>query len=741
MNNQEWKREYTKRMKKQFCFLAFDAFCVIVVISMLLLAINRKAGTGGRKDAVSQEKELPEEAQEFIERVDNLFIAGNQTAELENLQDSYEMMSDEVKRAVTEARYEKLQEALELQKKMDSSGNGFVIKDQSKNQCDILLKRNNNGCLLREDDRTVFAGQADMEGEKERKIYDGIFNGTQSFTVEAVINPNDQGYYNNMIASKGDNCMGLRISKQQMQFFVKVGEEWKNIVLNLTEQQLHSWLHVAGIYDGKSITVYVEGSGSETLADVGAVKASDYAFAIGHCPETGRSSSARFQSIHVYTRALTEKELDEGTVRPEDECVAAWYDFGDYSYPGTDLMVKGIRTYTEMVKVEEGETVRVYAEPIPYYAKETVAYQTEGKETILLSESGLVTGKEKGSASVAAEIPGTDFCTEISVQVGDIPLSAADVLGWIVERIVWIDLVLYMAVLFVIAFVQRRQAFLCVEQICDAVGKLGKIKGAFQMAGLPGEVRDALRETETYIYQEAEAVRDAEKKRNSLMAYMAHDLKTPVTSIMGYLTLLKDEKHIPEEMRIHYAETALDSSVRMDELIDEFFEIARFNMSNIVLDYKQINVSFLLVQLVSEIQPMLLKKGLTCRMDVPEDILLYCDPNKLERVFDNLLRNAMNYSYPYTEIVIRVATGEQFVFVCENEGDTISEDKLDNIFEQFYRLDTARSSSTGGTGLGLAIAKKIVELHQGKIQVESRENKICFTVILPWSIDKEEIQS
>ena len=113
---------------------------------------------------------------------------------------------------------------------------------------------------------------------------------------------------------------------------------------------------------------------------------------------------------------------------------------------------------------------------------------------------------------------------------------------------------------------------------------------------------------------------------------------------------------------------------------------------------------------------------------------MLCDPDKLARVFDNLLRNAVNYSYAGTTIYLSMdyePIKDEVKICVENHGKTISPDKLDRIFEQFFRLDSSRRSSTGGSGLGLAIAKEIVELHHGTITAESENESIRFTVVLP----------
>ena len=225
----------------------------------------------------------------------------------------------------------------------------------------------------------------------------------------------------------------------------------------------------------------------------------------------------------------------------------------------------------------------------------------------------------------------------------------------------------------------------------------------------------------------------SEKRKNDLIMYLAHDLKTPLASVIGYLNLLRDEGEISGELREKYLDISLGKAERLDELITEFFEIARYNLSDITLQYSRINFSRLLEQLVYEFGPMLAEKNLTVSLQVEEDILFSCDADKIQRVFDNLLRNAVLYSFRDTEIRI-TAEQQKYALIVRfsNHGNPISKEKLERLFEQFYRLDTARSTESGGcAGLGLAIAKQIVELHNGTITAKSEAEVIEFTVTLP----------
>ena len=224
----------------------------------------------------------------------------------------------------------------------------------------------------------------------------------------------------------------------------------------------------------------------------------------------------------------------------------------------------------------------------------------------------------------------------------------------------------------------------------------------------------------------------AEQRKNDLVMYLAHDLKTPLSSVIGYLNLLRDENQISEELREKYLTISLDKAERLEELINEFFEITRFNLSNITLVYSKINLTMMLEQLGHEFKPMLAGKNLKCEFDVQPDMMLSCDANKLQRVFDNVLRNAVSYCYENTTIQVKARQTEDHVLIqVINEGDTIPEERLERIFEQFYRLDVSRSSSTGGAGLGLAIAREIVELHHGQITARSENGITSFEVTLP----------
>ena len=230
----------------------------------------------------------------------------------------------------------------------------------------------------------------------------------------------------------------------------------------------------------------------------------------------------------------------------------------------------------------------------------------------------------------------------------------------------------------------------------------------------------------------AQAAREAEQRKNDLVVYLAHDLKTPLTSVIGYLTLLRDEPDLSPAMRARYTGVALEKAERLEDLINEFFDITRFSLTHLELERQLVDLKRMLEQLCSEFEPVFARSELKYRLDLPENFRVVCDPDKMARVFDNLLNNACHYAYPASLIRVegRLAQG-QAVLTFTNAGATIPPEKLSRMFERFFRLDPSRGTRTGNAGLGLAIAKEIVEAHGGVIAADSREEQVIFTVSLP----------
>lgn len=228
------------------------------------------------------------------------------------------------------------------------------------------------------------------------------------------------------------------------------------------------------------------------------------------------------------------------------------------------------------------------------------------------------------------------------------------------------------------------------------------------------------------------ATREAEQRKNDMVMYLAHDIKTPLTSVIGYLSLLSEAPEMPAEQRAKYIGITLDKAQRLEQLIDEFFEITRYNFQQQQLTLETINLYYMLVQLTDEFYPLLQAHGNTIKLQAPTELTVYGDADKLARVFNNILKNAVAYSYPNTPICITAKIEEQNLEInFMNQGQTIRPQKLQSIFEKFFRLDSARASNTGGAGLGLAIAQEIAHLHGGEITASSADEITCFSVRLP----------
>lgn len=244
-------------------------------------------------------------------------------------------------------------------------------------------------------------------------------------------------------------------------------------------------------------------------------------------------------------------------------------------------------------------------------------------------------------------------------------------------------------------------------------------------------VENKLNQIKLELETRTREAKEAEQRKNDLVMYLAHDIRTPLTSVVGYLSLLEEAGDMPAAQRDKYVRIALEKSHRLEELMNEFFEITRFNLQSIPLERRKFDLALLLQQLADEFYPTAKAQGKRVEVVAPEHLFFYGDADKLARVFNNVLKNAMAYSASDSVIEISAEDGESAVVVISNTGDTIPPEKLESIFEKFYRLDQARSSRTGGAGLGLAIAKEIVTAHGGTISAKSADNRTDFTITLP----------
>ena len=226
--------------------------------------------------------------------------------------------------------------------------------------------------------------------------------------------------------------------------------------------------------------------------------------------------------------------------------------------------------------------------------------------------------------------------------------------------------------------------------------------------------------------------REAERTKNELITNVAHDLRTPLTSIIGYLELLSGKTSLPPQMQEKYINIAYTKAKRLEKLIEDLFGFTKLNYGKISMKVDKLDIVKLLSQLLEEFYPSFADKNLSYELqsNVPAQIIT-ADGNLLARLFDNLINNAIKYGADGKRVVVKIHAEEETVTVSViNYGYVIPPDELPLIFNKFYRVEHSRSSSTGGTGLGLAIAKNIVDMHGGTINVSSGVDGMVFTICL-----------
>lgn len=254
-------------------------------------------------------------------------------------------------------------------------------------------------------------------------------------------------------------------------------------------------------------------------------------------------------------------------------------------------------------------------------------------------------------------------------------------------------------------------------------------KGEDEIASLTENINNMAEELMNNIEKE----RKLEKQKNELITNVSHDLRTPLTSIMGYLRLLRDSKYENKEQHDEYTRIAFAKSEQLKNLIEDLFEYTKLTNEQVVLEKQEVCVNELLEQLIEELVPQAEEHGLTFVKKFPEErAYAAIDSEKMVRVFDNLLMNAIKYSKDDGEIKVSLQRQRRDIqIVIANHSEAFTREELASLFERFYKKDQSRSRVTEGSGLGLAIAKSIVELQGGSIRAEYEDGIIQFIVSLP----------
>ncbi|MGG0152321.1 ATP-binding protein [Bacillus mycoides] len=254
-------------------------------------------------------------------------------------------------------------------------------------------------------------------------------------------------------------------------------------------------------------------------------------------------------------------------------------------------------------------------------------------------------------------------------------------------------------------------------------------KGEDEIASLTENINNMAEELMNNIEKE----RKLEKQKSELITNVSHDLRTPLTSIMGYLRLLRDSKYENKEQHDEYTRIAFAKSEQLKNLIEDLFEYTKLTNEQVVLEKQEVCVNELLDQLIEELVPQAEEHGLMFVKKFPEErAYAMIDSEKMVRVFDNLLMNAIKYSKDDGEIKVSLQRQRRNIqIVIANHSEEFTREELGNLFERFYKKDQSRSRVTEGSGLGLAIAKSIVELQGGSIRAEYEDGIVQFIVSLP----------
>jgi len=238
--------------------------------------------------------------------------------------------------------------------------------------------------------------------------------------------------------------------------------------------------------------------------------------------------------------------------------------------------------------------------------------------------------------------------------------------------------------------------------------------------------------------------REAERTKNELITSVAHDLRTPLTSILGYMEYLAMDKKLDDVTRAKYIHVVYVKAKRLQKLIEDLFSFTKLNYGKIAMKLGKVDLVMLLNQLLEDFYPSFEEKDMTCEFCCQESaILIDADGNLLARLFDNLINNAVKYGAEGKLIRVEAEKDtDQVIVRVINYGYVIHKDDLDKIFNKFYRVEQSRSENTGGTGLGLAIVKNVVDMHRGKISVKSSLDGTVFEVRLNivFNPDEEKLE-
>jgi len=233
----------------------------------------------------------------------------------------------------------------------------------------------------------------------------------------------------------------------------------------------------------------------------------------------------------------------------------------------------------------------------------------------------------------------------------------------------------------------------------------------------------------------AEEQKQSEESKDELISNVSHDIRTPLTSVIGYLGLIESKNFNDLGQILKYTHIAYKKSLEMQNLVNSLFEYANVQHATSRLNMTKFDMAQMLDQLSADFELEANKRGMEIIVNsIPDKILMKGDTEKLGRVFNNLIMNALKYGKGATHIWLTAEKKDKEVVVTvANNGQPIPEDSLKHVFDRFYRVEDSRSKKTGGTGLGLAIAQSMIQLHGGTIAVTSDDAKTSFISHFPIS--------
>lgn len=250
---------------------------------------------------------------------------------------------------------------------------------------------------------------------------------------------------------------------------------------------------------------------------------------------------------------------------------------------------------------------------------------------------------------------------------------------------------------------------------------------------------NALVDTITQAMQEEWA---SEKSKDELITNVSHDLRTPLTSIIGYLGLIEDHQYQSEEDIVKYSHIAYDKAKQMKNLVEDLFEYTKVQQHGAPVNLMTVDLGQLLEQVGASFELEADKKGMAINVSCePTPLSITADPEKLGRLFSNLVANALKYGYGASYIHLTAKQlGEKVVITVADDGEKIPAESVKHLFERFYRVESSRNKATGGTGLGLAIVQSIVGLHHGSVTARSDDQETAFVVTLPVKQVQKEVR-